>query len=181
MKRLNTTLLGAIALSITGTAHAQSALNISGTISPSCSVLTLASAPVNLNSISDPSSPGALNAAAVNVLLRTTPSITCNGGGTTLSIDAAPLLGPSLPAAASSLFSNVVNYTATINKSGSGAFVQNLAATGIENSTTNAGATSSTVGLISSSFSIALSNALASGVLVAGDYNGTVTIALTPG
>jgi hypothetical protein len=173
---------GALALIATGPACAQSALNMSSNISPTCTALSLVGSPKDLGVISDPSSPGALNVAAVNVALTsTTSSITCNGGGTTLSIDANPLTGPALPSGAPSTFSNIVNYTATINKSGAGAFVQTIAASGIANQTTDANPTSSTIGLVASNFSIALSNAAAGGVLIAGGYNGTVTIALTPG
>jgi hypothetical protein len=182
MRRLQTTILAALVLVMSGTAQAQSALNVNGTISATCSALTLANSTVNLGVISDPSSPGALNPAAVNVALSsTTPSITCNGGGTTLSIDANPLTGPALPLGVPSTFSNLVNYTATINKSGAGAFVQSLPASGIANSTTDSAATSSTIGLVASNFSIALSDAAAAGILISGGYSGTVTIALTPG
>jgi hypothetical protein len=165
-----------------GSASAQSALNMNSKITPSCTAFSAASNSINLGNISDPASPGALKSAAVNVALTsTTPSITCNGGGTTLSIDANPLTGPALPVGVPSTFSNIVNYTATINKSGAGAFVQAIAPTGIANQTTDPSATSSTIGLVASNFSIALSNAAAGGILIAGDYSGTVTIALTPG
>ena len=182
MKQLNTTLLGAIILSMAGAAQAQSALNMNGTISATCTALTLANSTVILGIISDPSSPAALNAAAVNVeLTSTTPSITCNGVGTTLSIDADPLTGPALPVGMPNTFSNLVNYAATINKSGTSAYAQNLAAAGIANATTDAAESSATVDLIARNFSIALSGAAAGGILVSGGYFGTATIALTPG
>jgi hypothetical protein len=175
-------LLSGIALAISTTAHAQSALDLGTTISPTCTAFSLTTNTVNLGTISDPNSPGALNAAAVNKPLSgTTPSITCNGGGTTLSIDANPLTGPVLPSGSAAFFSNIVNYTATINKSGSGDFVQSIASTGISNASSAASATSATIGLVAGNFSIELSGAAAAGTLVAGGYTGTVTIALTPG
>lgn len=175
--------LSSCALFIASAAQAQSALNMNGSISATCTVTSLSALPINLGTISDASSPGMLKASAVNgAPVNTTPSITCNGGGTTLSIDANPLTGPALPSSAGSAgFSNLVNYTATINKSGPTAFVQSIPVGGIANQTTAAGASSATVGLIASEFSIALSNAAAAGVLIAGGYSGTVTIALTPG
>jgi hypothetical protein len=175
-------LAGSFAFGLAGAAQAQTALNMNGTITATCTAVSLANPTINLGNISDPISPGALNAAAVNIpLTSTTPSITCNGGGTTLSINANPLTGPALPTGVPSTFSNLVNYTATINKSGAGAFVQTIAPTGIANQTTDPSATSSTIGLVASNFSIALSNAAAGGILIAGDYSGTLTIALTPG
>ena len=171
-----------VALAIGGAVQAQSALDMSSNISPTCTVFSLTSSAVNLGNISDPSSPGALNAAAVNVALSsTTPSITCNGGGTTLSIDANPLTGPALPTGAPSAFSNLVHFKATINKSGTGAFVQTLPSAGIANVSSDTNASSATVGLIASNFSIGLSEAAAAGILIAGGYNGTVKITLTPG
>jgi hypothetical protein len=163
-------------------ANAQSALNMNGTISATCTVLSLSKNTVDFGDISDPAGPGVLNAAAINgSLTATTPSITCNGGGTTLSIDAEPLLGPTLPAGAPSSFSRTINYTATISKAGASDFIQILPAAGVANATTASAATNATVGLIAGNFSIALSNAAATGVLIAGGYSGTLTIALTPG
>jgi hypothetical protein len=182
MKLHRLVLASCCAFAFAGAAQAQTALNMNGTISATCTALLLANSPINLGTISDPVSPGALNAAAVNrPLTSTTPSITCNGGGTALSIDADPLTGPALPTGVPSTFSNLVNYTATINKTGADAFVQAIAPSGIANQTTDANPTSSTIGLVASNFSIALSNAAAGGILIAGDYSGTVTIALTPG
>jgi hypothetical protein len=171
------------ALLIAGATQAQSALNMNGNISATCTALSLSATSINLGTISDPTNPGTLNASAVNgANVSATPSITCNGGGTTLSIDANPLTGPALPTSAGSAgFSNLVNYTATINKSGASAFVQSIPSAGIANQTTAASASSATVGLIASEFSIALSGAAAAGVLIAGGYSGTVIIALTPG
>jgi hypothetical protein len=171
----------ASALLISSAAFAQAPINMNGNISPNCTVLTLAPTSVDLGTISDPTAPGALDASKVNgATASVTPSITCNGGGTTLSIDADPLQGPTLPTnATGSGFSNLVNYTATINKVATG-FVQNMPA-GISNSTTAAGASSGTVGLIASTFSVNLSGAAAAGILIAGGYSGSVTITLTPG
>jgi hypothetical protein len=175
-------LAASCALAVAGSASAQSALNMGGTISPTCTAFSMTNPTVNLRNISSTTSPGALNTAAVNVTLSSTaPSITCNGGGTTLSINADPLTGPALPLGAPSSFSNIVDYTATINKSGTGAFVQSIPTAGIANATTSTTPTSATVGLVDSSFTIALSGAVAGGVLIAGGYNGTLTIALTPG
>jgi hypothetical protein len=182
MKLFQLVCTGAFVVGVSTHAMAQSALDLGSTISPTCTAFSLTTNTVNLGTISDPSSPGALNAAAVNIALSgTTPSITCNGGGTTLSIDANPLTGPALPSGAATFFSNTVNYTATINKAGGSDFVQTLAPTGISNASSSPSATSSTVGLVAGNFSIALSGAATGAPLIAGGYTGTVTIALTPG
>jgi hypothetical protein len=161
---------------------AQSTVTVNGSIAPKCSTLS----PINkaLGDISG-TAPGSLDASKVNVSAGSLGAITCNGAGTTISIDANPLEGPALPSgAAAAGFTNTISYTATVNKVGT-AYTSAISTPAVVSSlTSDPAATTATAGLIAGSFTVDLTAAAATGLLIASGtagYSGTITVSLTAG
>jgi hypothetical protein len=180
--KMKNILFAAAALSALAAAPAMaqtSTVSLTGQVDPGCSFAGQ-SGPRPLGDIS--TGVGVLAASAVNVTLGTLgTTVTCNGVNASISVDADPLVGSNAPPNdAPAAFTNIVNYTATAALSG---YTQ-TGVSSIANATTAATATTSTVGLMQSPGSLAITGAaLPSGasVLVAGDYTATVTVTIAPG
>ncbi|NJR20263.1 MAG: hypothetical protein HC777_01410 [Hyphomonadaceae bacterium] len=159
-----------------------SSVTINGSIAPACS--TLSPFTKDLGDVSG-STPGSLDISKVNVSAGSLGTITCNGAGSTISIDANPLVGPALPTgAAAAGFVNEINFTATVNKA-TGAYTSAIAGTAVvSNDTSAATPTVATAGLISGAFTVDITAASAAGILIAsntGGYEGTIVVSLQAG
>jgi hypothetical protein len=127
---------------------------------------------------------GGLNAAQINAKTAdNTSALFCNGTNSTLTVSAAPITGGTPPVGMPTIFSNVINYTATASLLASG-----YASAGVEaaDTTLTVGA-ADPVGLLSApagSLRITLSDAaLPSGstfLMAAASYAGAVTLTLAP-
>ncbi len=180
--------LAATATFVAGPALAQSSANIiiNGSIAAKCSALALANSSVTIApaNFEDPSAVGALapvfTSAGGIAITNTTSSVTCNGAGTTVTLDAKEMTGPVLPSgAAAGGFSNRIDFTASVDAPG---YAQSKAGAGVI--ATNASTTTpttATVGLLASTLNIKVGSAVAGGILVAGGYSGEVALTLTPG
>lgn len=181
-------LTAAAALAV-GPALAQSAnITINGTIGSSCSAITGMAPNVTIPaaSFADSGSVGALASAFTGsggiAITNTSAAVTCNGAGSKITVDAAPMNGPALPAnAGSNGFSNTINYRATVSKPDAGFAQFTTSGNVIASNDTTSNATVFNVGLLASNLSVSVSNASAGGVLVAGTYQGSIAISLTPG
>jgi len=98
----------------------------------------------------------------------------CNGTKSTMSVQATSIaLTPALPTnQVPSGFDQSVDYTAT-------ATANSVSAT--DSSSTPGAGSAVTVGAFTGNIGVSLSSASASGLLVAGSYQGTTTVTLTPG
>lgn len=110
---------------------------------------------------------GKLNAAVVNAGTATLVGW-CNNAAATMEVSATKL---TTPATAATGFTNSIDYTAT-------AVANNVEAT--DTTTTELGGATADVGMFTGNIAVSLSNAAATGLLVAGDYSSTVTVTLSP-
>jgi hypothetical protein len=125
---------------------------------------------------------GTLDTTKVNKNLGSLAGpIVCNGVNSKLSVQAGALTNQdagALPAGSGAAgFSRTVDFKATINLTGYAS-----GATSVADSSTTAGDTEVTVGLISSGGNLVLSDSVIKNgtTLIAGDYAGDVVITLTP-
>lgn len=182
--------LAATAAFVAAPALAQSSANvvINGSIQAKCSTFSSfadATKTIPAASFEDASNVGALAAAFTGgsgiAITNTVSTVTCNGAGTQITVDATAMTGPTLPSGAGAAgFSNAINFLATVSKDPTG-FAQNVTGNVIATNDTTAVPTTATVGLLASKLNVSVSNAVAGGILVAGDYSGSVAVNLTPG
>ncbi len=171
----------ALAQSVSGSTTAV----INGSINAKCTASTLASTSVVIPtaSFADPSNVGALASAITGssgvAITGSSALVTCNGVGTSISLDANPMENSAAPPPPTG-FSKTINYLASITAPG---YAQSAGGSGgvVATNLTTATPTTSTVGLLASKLDISVSNAVAGGVLIAGTYKGQITIGLTPG
>ena len=153
------------------TADATGTVVIDGTVAPRC-LFTTPSATISLNEISlqgSDGNAGRLNTAAVNGRTATLVGW-CNSAAAGMTVEAFPLINT---AANATGFTNRVDYTAVANAN---------AASGDDTSTVVGAGTPVGVGMFTGNVDVALSNASAPGndLLVAGTYNGSVEVTLSP-
>lgn len=98
----------------------------------------------------------------------------CNGTASTITVDARPIANTTVTAAPPSGFARVVNYTATATTT------NNVTAT--DSSVLPAVGTPQNLGLYAGTITVALSDSAAPGnaLLVAGTYQGSVVVTLSP-
>lgn len=180
MKKL---LLAATALSLMAApAFAQSAtINLSGEVVAKCSP-SGTFGPIPLPVTADLSNAtGGLNAALINALtVGQTGAGVCNGVDTKITVTATPLTGSNPPpASAPAAFTNIINYTAAVVVSGYTQFPGPFT-----DSTTTTTGTTSNLGLVNATgVAVNIDDAAlpeGASILIAGDYKGSVTIAVTP-
>jgi hypothetical protein len=170
----------AVAQSVSGNTTAV----INGSIKAACTATSLASTAVIIPaaSFSDDLNVGALSSVFTGskgvAVTGTSALVTCNGAGSTISVDADPMQNKAAPTPPSG-FSRSIDFLATVTAPG---YAQSKAGSGVvATNLTSSTPTTSTVGLLASKLDISVSNAVAGGVLIAGTYEGQVTIGLTPG
>jgi len=145
-------------------------VNITGSVGKKCK-FTQASALIPLGELAD--ADGKLNATVVNGQTATLVAW-CNAPAQ-VAVTANPIKASSVTAPTTQ-FDDRVEYTAT-------ATIGAVAATdGTETGATQTAGTAQNVGIFSSNVGVALSGAATtnSGLLVADDYSGSVTVTLTP-
>lgn len=148
--------------SVTGT------VNVTGSVADRCQ-FTLASANINLSELTQ--NDGTLDPAIVNAGSADLTAW-CNGTAATIAVQANPLVNTGYAGPAVSGFTNRVDFT--------GAATAN--AVTVSDSSVGAPSASapSGVGIFTGNVHVALSAASASGKLIAGGYNGSVVVTLTP-
>jgi len=173
-------LVGATVLACAAMAAPAAAQNVNGTVDITGSVgerceFTVDNALIPLGELSIAGSgltAGQLDTAAVNGEFATLTGW-CNGTSATMTVEAFPIENVDFVAAPPTGFDRVVNYTATA-----------VASTGSANDGSAAGGagTPSTVGVFSSNITVTLSASSTpnSGKLIAGDYEGSVDVTLSP-
>jgi type 1 fimbria pilin len=154
-------------------------VTISGNIAPSCSGAS-EEATIALGDITG-EDVGTLVANAAGPFEGV--EVLCNGMNTKIKVTATPISNTTveeLPeGAAGAGFSRVINYTAAVSlESG---YSSGLATGSASDSSASEGSDEEeTLGLTKATFNLDLSEADAGGVLVAGDYEGSVSIEVTP-
>lgn len=146
-------------------------VNISGSVALKCDITN---DPVQLSLGELAGTNGTLDTSKVNAQSKTLTGW-CNGTQSTMSVTASPIvLTPALQSnQVPNNFTQTVNYTATAVANG---------ATATDSSTSNAAGSAVTVGAFTGNIVVTLSNASAgNSLLVAGNYQGTTTVTLTPG
>lgn len=148
---------------------ADGTVDITGVVADSCQFTGDTTKTIDLGDIAD--SDGKLDASAVNSKSATLTGW-CNGTAATMTVSAAPLDNEDHLTAAPGAFDTRVNYTATAEANSKSA----------SDSTTADPSAAAAVGLFSGDVKVTLSDASTpgSGLLVAGDYKGSVQVTLTP-
>lgn len=142
---------------------------INGTVAARC-LFTLPSATINLNELAQSgtsTAAGTLNTSVVDGRSVTLAGW-CNSTAATMTVQATPLVNT---ASAATGFTNTVNYLATATANGISATASSTSAT--------AGAPAN-VNMFTGDITVGLSESAATGLLVAGDYAGTITVTLSP-
>jgi len=165
MKKL---LLAAVALSAFATpalADPQASWNVTGTVAAQCGAIAGNDADLAFGSLNINASDGTL--AANGSKSTTSQDVYCNGGSSTISVAATPMTNQTNTSAEDSNFTGTINYTTDVNFAGSHFGV---------------GATQS-LGAKAGTLVVTTSNLTANNSKrpYAGDYQGTVTVTLTPG
>lgn len=169
MKKL--LLLGSAALALIGTApafaQATGQVDVNGFVESRCQFDGLGNAVINLGEISDAG--GKLDEAAVDAGQATLQGF-CNGAASTIKVEAFPLLNS---ASASASFDNRVDYRATATAGN---------AAPIDDSNVAGAGSDVSLGLFSGNIVVDISNSASPNdrLMVAGDYNGSIVVTLTP-
>lgn len=149
-------------------------VTIVGRVADRC-LFTLPSKVIDLGELSLPgtdASAGRLDPSRVNGASETLEGW-CNGTAATMRVEALPIANVSFLAAPPAGFDRVVNYTATATAN---------SVDGTDTSVTAGAGTAVVVGMFTGTIPVTLSAAStpASGILVAGDYQGLVRVTLAP-
>lgn len=172
MKRILLAAIAAAAISTPAFA-ADTTIDISGTASARCGVD--AATPITLGELAN--GDGSLNAAAVNVSqTAVVGNAFCTGTSNTVEIDADPLLRVGgTPPGTPGTFGTQINYSVALS----------AGALSLSNATANAATSVSGVPAFTfATGDVAISGATLTGgatKILAGDYEGSVTVTLTPG